>query len=173
MNYTTILFFTVFLIYVLKAFRFYFLLVGENIPVVKYLRVFAITTFVNIFVPFKAGEVFRFIRFGHLTKKYLKGLAIVLLDRFIDTISLITIFAAMHAFVGTRLDEFFFLLVFVCVFLAVCFFMLPGMMDFWNLYFIESRSSVRHLRALDLIKKISGIYDNMLNDLYKNIQLYK
>ena len=95
-EYLLILFLTVALVYSLKAFRFYFLLVGEGISILKYLRVFARTTFVNIALPFKCGELYRFYAFGRLTKNYAKGFSIVLLDRFIDTVSLLCIFAVLH-----------------------------------------------------------------------------
>lgn len=163
MNYRAVLLVTVLLVYSLKAFRFYFLLVGENVPLLKYSKIFAITTLVNIVVPFKVGEIFRIIRFGHLTKSYIKGLGIVLLDRFIDTVSLLLIFAAMNIFWENGFGRIFLLLAAVCVFLALCFFVLPGMIEFWNEYFIKSRSSARHLRGLFLIRKIGGIYSEVKN----------
>ncbi len=163
MNYFIILFATIFLVYSLKAFRFYFLLVGEGIPLFKYLRIFAITTLINIVIPFKAGEIFRIFRFGHLTKSYIKGLSIVLLDRFIDTISLLVIFASITFFEKNNFGYIFFLLSTVSVFLAVCFFVLPSILEFWNEYFLKSKSSIRHLRGLILIRQIREIYIEIKN----------
>ena len=158
MNYHVILFATVFLVYSLKSFRFYFLFAGEGIGFLKYIRVFSITTLVNIIVPFKFGEIFRIVRFGHLSKNYLKGMAIVLLDRFVDTVSLLMIFASISILFKNRLGWIFFFLVIICVFLALCFFVLPGLIEFWNGYFITSRSSIRHLRCLSFLKRMEKIY---------------
>lgn len=163
MKYQAILLVTVFLVYSLKAFRFYFLLVGEGVSALKYLRLFAITTLVNIVIPFKAGEIFRIFRFGHLTKSYIKGVSIVLLDRFVDTISILLIFATMNFLGNYRLGRIFFLLAAVSMFIALCFFIMPGMMEFWNEYFIKTRPSNRHLRGLFLIKKIKTIYVEIRN----------
>lgn len=160
-EYLLILFFTVALVYSLKAFRFYFLLVGEGIPILKYLRVFARTTFVNILLPFKCGELYRFYAFGRLTKNYAKGFSIVLLDRFIDTVSLLCIFAVLHILGKFELGRIFTLLLLACFFLTASYLILPGMLSFWNGYFIESRPSKRHLRGLVFVGKISGVYDEI------------
>ena len=159
--YLVILIFTVFSVYSLKAFRFYFLVAGSGIPLVKYICVFAQTSCINILVPFKAGEIFRFFCFGRLTKSYLKGFAIVLLDRFVDTLSLLVILLVANIFGKTEPNVIFFLLVAVCAFLILFYAVLHGILVYWNEYFIKSKSSRSHLNALIFVNKLTEVYDEL------------
>ena len=161
--YLVILIFTVFSVYSLKAFRFYFLVAGSGIPLVKYICVFAQTSFVNIIVPFKAGEIFRLFCFGHLTKNYPKGFAIVLLDRFVDTLSLLAILLVANILDKTETSAIFFLLVAVCAFLILFYAVLHGILVYWNEYFIKSKSSRSHLNALIFVNKLTEVYDELRN----------
>ena len=161
--YLVILIFTVFSVYSLKAFRFYFLVAGSGIPLVKYICVFAQTSFVNIIVPFKAGEIFRIFCFGHLTKNYPKGFAIVLLDRFVDTLSLLAILLVANILDKTETSAIFFLLVAVCAFLILFYAVLHGILVYWNEYFIKSKSSRSHLNALIFVNKLTEVYDELRN----------
>ena len=162
-TYLAILIFTVFSVYSLKAFRFYFLVAGSGIPLVKYICVFAQTSFVNIIVPFKAGEIFRLFCFGHLTKNYPKGFAIVLLDRFVDTLSLLAILLVANILDKTETSAIFFLLVAVCAFLILFYALLQGILVYWNEYFIKSKSSRSHLNALIFVNKLTEVYDELRN----------
>lgn len=161
--YCAILCATVVLVYALKAFRFYFLLVGEGVPLLKYLAVFARTTFVNIILPLKCGELYRFYAFGRLTQNYPKGFSIVLLDRFIDTASLLCMFVVLRFLGQFEFGRIFLLLSLACFFLVAAYLILPGMLSFWNVYFIESAPSKRHLRGLFLVRKVGGIYGEVRN----------
>lgn len=162
-TYLAILIFTVFSVYLLKAFRFYFLVAGSGIPLVKYICVFAQTSCINIIVPFKAGEIFRFFCFGRLTKSYLKGFAIVLLDRFVDTLSLLVILLVANIFGKTEPNVIFFLLMTVCTFLILFYVVLHGILVYWNEYFIKSKSSKNHLKALIFVNKLTVVYDELRN----------
>ena len=159
--YLCILFISVVAVYTIKAFRFYFLLIGEGIPVLKYIRVFVATTFVNIVLPFKAGEFFRFCAFGVLLRNCLKGLAVVLLDRFTDTIALLCIFLVLLLSGNYTPEMVFILLALASGFLMLCYLVLPSLLAFWSRYFILSAPSARHLKGLAAIRKIGVSYETI------------
>ncbi|MBQ9538094.1 MAG: hypothetical protein IJU95_02395 [Treponema sp.] len=154
MKYTAILLVTAFLVYSLKALRLYFLLVGEGTALPKYICVFSRTTFVNILLPFKLGELYRIYSFGNLTRSFMKGAAVVLLDRFIDLCSILAIFIFMKLALGIEFEGIFFFLAVASVFLILSYLIQPGMLSFWNSYFMESRASARHLKGLAIVKSL-------------------
>lgn len=156
--YVLILFLTALLIYSLKALRLYFLISGEGVSFFKFGAAFSVTTILNIIVPFKIGEIFRFFCFGHLTKNYLKGFSIVLLDRFADILSLLFIFFVMKFLKKAEFSWIFFFLLSVCVFLILFYLALKNLLSYWNEYFVKSSPSKRHLNALLFLGKISVMY---------------
>lgn len=157
-RYFSILFLTVVSVYTIKAFRLYFLFAGNGIPFFKYLAVFAKTSFVNIVLPFKLGEIFRIYSFGNLLKDYFRGTSIVLLDRFIDTFALVIFFVFLNFIHLVQFEKIFFLLAGALGFLIILYETLPPILKFWNRYFIESKSSVRHLKELQIIRNIKIAY---------------
>lgn len=162
-SYTFALILTVLLVYSLKAFRVYFLLSGEGVSLSKFLSAFSLTTLLNIIVPFKLGELFRFFCFGHMIKNYLKGFAVVLLDRFVDIVSLLFVFVIMKFLGRAEFSWIFFFLLFASIFLILFYSALQNLLSFWNEYFVKSRPSKRHLHALVFLRKIGVFYGELKN----------
>ena len=162
-TYAFALFLTVLLVYSLKAFRLYFLVSGEGVVFSKFLAAFSLTAFLNIVIPFKLGELFRFFVFGHLVKNYLKGFAVVLLDRFVDIVSLLFVFVIMKFLGQAEFSWIFFFLLFASVFLILFYSALQNLLVFWNEYFIKSAPSKRHLNALAFLKNVSVVYGEVKN----------
>ena len=145
-------------IYLLKAFRLYFLFAGNGIELFKFLKVYSKTTFVNIMLPFKIGEIFRFYCFGNLTKNYMKGLLIILLERFIDIFSIFIVVFVSILFgekYGGNLLKFLFVIEFILLFFYL---IIPGMVDYWKNYFIKSNSSKRHYTALVFVENLKIVF---------------
>lgn len=85
-----ILIFTALLVHVLKAGRLYLALYGTRRKLRTYLKKYCIVTPVTIILPFKIGELFRMHYYGSQIGNVLKGIVIIFLDRFMDTLALVT-----------------------------------------------------------------------------------
>lgn len=149
---------TVCVVHSLKAFRLYFLIVGDGVPLLRFVSAFAKTALMNVVLPFKIGELFRIYTFGNLTRDWLKGFSVVLLDRFADIAALLMIFLLLNVFAHLPLGGIFFFLAAASVFLVLFYLILPDMIRHWNGYFISSAASTRHLRALSLLDKIRSVH---------------
>ena len=78
-----------FAVHLLKMLRFYLVLLEEKLSVRKFLLLYIRTTFVNLLIPFKLGEIYRAFCVVRLTGRAEIGILSVVLDRFFDTFILL------------------------------------------------------------------------------------
>ena len=90
---------TVILVHVIKAGRLYLALYGSEIAFITYLNTYCKVTPVSIMLPFKLGELFRMYCYGQLLGNNLKGVVIILFDRFMDTTALMTAILLVWIFI--------------------------------------------------------------------------
>lgn len=77
------------IVHSLKMLRFYLVLLEQKIPVKEFMVLYIKTTFVNLLIPFKFGEVYRAYCVVKKTKLTEIGILSVVLDRFFDTFILL------------------------------------------------------------------------------------
>ena len=77
-------------VHAIKALRLYIVLFGNKFSFRKYLGQYIKTAAVNLLLPFKCGEIYRGLCIGELIGTYAEGYIIVIFDRFVDTLALIT-----------------------------------------------------------------------------------
>ena len=148
----------VILVHFLKAIRLYFALYGTNINFKDYLKTYCKVTPVSILLPFKSGELFRMYCYGIQTGEMLKGVITVILDRFIDTIALLTmIIAVLAAFGGTITPLVYILIVFV-VTVFIIFAIFPGTYKHWIIFLLKSDATPRRITTIKLLDKIHIVY---------------
>lgn len=78
-----------FVVHALKMMRFYLVLLEQKIPITEFIFLYIKTTFVNLLIPFKIGEIYRAYCIIRLTKCVQVGILSVVLDRFFDTFILL------------------------------------------------------------------------------------
>lgn len=78
-----------FVVHALKMMRFYLVLLEQKISVKEFLFLYIKTTFINLLIPFKLGEVYRIFCVVRFTKCLQIGILSVVLDRFFDTFILL------------------------------------------------------------------------------------
>lgn len=149
---------TVLLVHILKSSRLYIILYGEKISRRKYLETYCMTTPVSILIPFKLGEFFRMFAYGRAIGNYLKGVIIILLDRFMDTLALLTIIIAKIVFFNGRMDSLTWFFVFFLVLLLVVYTLFPKTIMYWKNFFLTSSATPRKLKALKWIELSISIY---------------
>lgn len=142
---------TVLVVYGLKAFRLYMVLAGTKISVREHLRQFCKTALVNIFFPFKLGELFRAYCYGHLIRNYAKGILAILLDRFSDTLALLTILFFIAFVKDISAVAIIYLLSIFMIFLVLVYCIFPEFYTYWNRYLLREPATKNRLRYLSLL----------------------
>jgi len=69
-----------------KILRFYFFIIDRKVCFRKFIALYSLTSIVNIIIPFKIGELFRFAAFGFFLKNLQVTLLMIITERFFDSI---------------------------------------------------------------------------------------
>ena len=117
---------TVVLVHGIKAFRLYLELLDRKLPVGLFLRQYCKITPVSMILPLKAGDLFRCYCYGYYIDDWMYGIAVILLDRFVDTAALITVLILFVLPLGNAMPAVSFVLLAVLFALSFIYFALPG-----------------------------------------------
>lgn len=150
--------FAVIFVHVIKSGRLYLALYGSKVSLPDYLKTYCKVTPVSVVIPFKLGELFRMYCYGVQIGNILKGTVIVLLDRFMDTIALVTLMFVLENFYSGYLTGFVYFLLAVLIFFMLIYFVFPGLYKFWKEYLLISEASERKLAALKILDTFYKIY---------------
>lgn len=155
----------VLVIALLKLGRFYLVLLEEGIPAGRFVQVYAKTTFVNLLLPFKTGELFRIYCFAHETHSFYTGFFSAIVDRFFDTCALLAMFVPYELLVCGRLS---FVSILLLLFLAVlwgAYLVFPTTYTYLNRYAVlrvQSKRAVSMLKALDTLHECHSFVRGMV-----------
>lgn len=149
---------TVFLVHGIKAFRLYFEIYGTGCPLDVYMKIYCKVTPVCVVLPFKTGELFRMYCYGKQLDNALSGIIIILLDRFMDTLAVVTIMILIWMFQGGSISVFVYVLLIFLIFVLLIYFVFPGVYDFWRKYFLKVKASKHKMQALKLLEITWMIY---------------
>ena len=150
------------LAHLFKAARFYLVLLEQDIPLKRYLFLYARTTLVNLLVPFKLGEIYRVAAVYHEAEddkkapRMAKSILSVCVDRFFDTAALLAIIIPFSLIYGGSI-EFVPLILFLALFIfALVYLSIPKSYLYLNEYIImyrQSKRSVSLLKWLEVVKE--------------------
>ncbi|MCR4831836.1 MAG: lysylphosphatidylglycerol synthase domain-containing protein [Pseudobutyrivibrio sp.] len=162
MHHVTIITITVVMVHFLKAFRLYLALYGSGISASNYAKIYCKVTPVSILMPFKLGELFRMYCYGHQINNMLKGIVTVVLDRFMDTIALVTMIIVMWLYSGEAIIPIVYLLVVFLLVAILVFIVFPGLYSYWKKYLLRAKATPRKLRVLLYLDKMNMVYDEII-----------
>ena len=150
------------LAHLFKAARFYLVLLEQDIPLKSYLFLYARTTLVNLFIPFKLGELYRVAAVYHVTGKE-KGrqhgamsVLSVCVDRFFDTAALLAIIIPFGLIYGGSIEPVPLILFLALFIFALVYLSLPKSYLYLNEYIImyrQTKRSVSMLKWLEVVKE--------------------
>lgn len=152
---------TVFVVHFLKAIRTYVLLYGADMDWITYLKLYCKVTAVSVVFPFKTGEFFRMYCYGKQISNLLKGIIIVLLDRFMDTIALITMIFLVWLMNGGRIALLTYILLVFLVFVVLAYLAFPSVYKFWTHHILRAKATERSLTLLKLLDMIHKVYQEI------------
>lgn len=164
---------TVVLVHGIKAVRLYFALFDTGMKFPEHVKIYCKVTPISVILPLKAGELFRMYCYGHGIGNYLKGIVIILLDRFMDTLALVTVFGGMWLMGNGKLPLFFILLMSFMLVILVLYLLFPEMYLFWNRYILRLDATKGNMSVLKILESLNGVYLELKNTVRgRGIMLY-
>lgn len=154
----TVLLFVVALVHFVKAGRLYLALYGSEVDFITCFKTYCKVTPVSVIIPFKLGEFFRMYCYGKLLDNAIKGIVIILLDRFMDTIALVTAIFLVWIFNGGQMTSFVYILLIFLVFILLVYCLYPGGYKFWKKYLLTAKASENKLAALRILEAVDRLY---------------
>ena len=112
----------------------------------------------NIVFPFKVGDIYRAYCFGTCIDNYIRGIVIILFDRFIDTAALISLLPLLSFFAGTEMVGIVYFLLCFILGIIIVYFSWPGFCSFWKDFLLRRRSTIATLKAISLLDTCERIF---------------
>jgi hypothetical protein len=152
---------TVALVHIIKAGRLYLALYGSGITGMDYVKTYCKVTPVGVIFPFKLGEFFRMYCYGILLGNPLKSIVIVLLDRFMDTMALVTAIVLTAVLGGDRMAGIVYVLLVFIVLILILYFAYPGVYRFWKSYLLRAKATEHKLNILRFLERFNAMYSEV------------
>lgn len=160
-----LLVFGFFAVHVFKMARLYLVLMEHKIPFGRFVLLYIRTTFVNLIIPFKLGELYRVEEIARETKVWQVGVLSVLVDRYFDMTALLFLLIPFDLFFRKTLSPITMVLLIIIVCVALLYTAVPKSYGYLNRYLIMKRSSTRSmaaLKGLDIVKKWYDFTNNLI-----------
>ncbi len=132
----------------LKAFRLYVALYGKGVSFGGHMKQYSKTAAVSMILPVKSGDLFRAYCYGKLVKGWYSGIVLAVLDRFMDTLALVTMMLLMQAAGMAQAIPLLYVLLAALSAILVCYLVCPQICRYWKRYFLRLDASVRRNRVL-------------------------
>ncbi|PPK83539.1 lysylphosphatidylglycerol synthase-like protein [Lacrimispora xylanisolvens] len=156
-----VLLLSVLIVHGIKAIRLYFALYGHDISLRRYFKTYCKVTPISVLLPFKLGEFFRMYCYGKEIGNILKGIVIVLLDRFMDTLALLMILLIIISINGGTINGFAAALLIFLMMAIFIYFIFPSFYHFWKKYLLNAKASEHKLWGLRTLKNIQALYSEI------------
>lgn len=153
-----IIFMTVLLVHLIKVGRLYLALYGTEITLSSHVKIYCKVTPVSVILPFKLGELFRMYCYGRRIENNLKGTVTILLDRFMDSIALVSILLLTWILNGGHVIPFVYVLIIFLAFVMIAYLVFPGIYGFWKKWILCSQATKRKLVFLRILDSLNMIY---------------
>nr|MBQ8253425.1 flippase-like domain-containing protein [Lachnospiraceae bacterium] len=152
-------------VHLFKMARLYLVLMEHKISFGRFLLMYFRTTFINLCIPFKLGEIYRVEEIARETKVWQVGLLSVLVDRYYDMAALLMLLVPFDLFFRKSLSPITAVLFLLIVAVGLLYLAVPPSFAYLNRYLIVKKSSARSLaalRGLDVIKKWYDFTKNLI-----------
>lgn len=146
--------------HMIKVVRFYMILIEEKINFYRFLKVYLKTTFVNIVLPYKTGELFRIYCYTKETKNYKIGILSVLVERFLDTCVLLVWILPAEIFEFGKLSFLSAILLGTVLGCIIIYYIFPIFYSYLNKFLILYVKTKKSIYFLEILEKL---YDWNMN----------
>lgn len=166
--YIYLFFFGFLLVHFCKMLRLYLVLMEHKIPFDKFVLLYAKTTLVNLLIPYKIGEIYRFYCISKETKHWQVGILSIVVDRFFDTLALCLILIPLDVYLcGTQngaaanfvLSNITWIFIVLLCLIVLCYISILPTYRYLNRYIIREKKSTRSMAALKGLDVVKNWYD--------------
>lgn len=152
-----------FVVHALKMLRFYLVLLEQKIEIKKFVFLYIKTTFINLLIPFKLGEIYRAFCVVRITKCIQIGILSVILDRFFDTFILLLFLIPYDLLVLHRFTWITGILLIFLFLVMLIYRMFEPTYLYLNEYMIRNSKSRRGIYILSVLEMFREWYDYSKN----------
>jgi hypothetical protein len=99
--------------------------------------------------------------YGNQLGNVFKGIVIVLLDRFMDTIALVTMILLVWVFNGGYIATFVYVLLIFLFIALLGYFVFPGVYKFWKKYLLKAKATEHKLALLKMLDAFNFVYQEI------------
>ena len=149
---------TIILVHSIKVFRLYFILYEKKISFIEHLKQYCKVIPVSMIVPFKLGELFRMYCYGYQIGNFFDGIIVILVDRFADTLGLVTMILFISIVNHSQFPLIFYILLAFLVTIIICYLIFPGMYFYWKHNLLKAKASRQKNDMLLLLEKLQTAY---------------
>lgn len=135
-----------------KALRLYILLFGRKFTATAYAMQYIKTAFVSLLLPMKTGELYKGYCMGQMVGSMSDGYAVILLDRFLDTLALVSVVFASVIFWRTKLASVYIIFAAFLILLMIAYGMFQPLYQYWNHFLIFHKNSEHALAGLAFLE---------------------
>lgn len=138
-----------------KMLRLYLVLMEHRISFGRFILLYLRTTFINLIIPFKLGELYRIEEIARVTKIWQVGFLSVLVDRFFDTLALLCVLLPLDLILRGGISVITIVFLVALFVIALVYLAIPASYTYLNRYLIMRKTSGRALvalRGLDIVK---------------------
>ena len=153
----------VILVHIMKAGRLYLALYGLDISILDYIKAYCKVTPVSMVIPFKIGDFFRMYCYGNLIGNEMRGVVIILLDRVMDTMALISLILFFRLIWRVQIFPFVYFFLTFLAFALIVYHCYPRIYEFWKKYLLKATATEQRLQLLKVIKYLNDIYEEVKN----------
>lgn len=139
-------------LHTIKFIRLYFLLNESYVATGTLLALYLQCTIVNLLIPFKLGEVYRWYRIGNHIKDYKTALLSLVTERFFDISVVLGIMTAGLLFFEIQINSTIIIFALITLFALLCYNGFSPTYRYLNSYFVTKRTSSKDIIALRLLE---------------------
>lgn len=158
-----------FVVHLLKMMRFYLVLLEQKISIREFVFLYVKTTFLNLLIPFKLGEVYRIFCVIRLTDCMQIGILSVILDRFFDTFILLLFLLPYDLLIFRGITWTTGILLIFLLLVLLIYRMFKPTYLYLNEYLIRNSKSRRGIHMLSAMEMLREWYD-YIRELIKGRQ---
>lgn len=147
------------LLHVIKLMRMYLVVMERNVSFERFVPAYFRTTFINLVIPYKLGEIYRIVVFKRILGSLKLGFLSVVVDRFFDTLALIVILLPYQLMVMGEVTLPVILLTIFLVIVLMAYILFPSSYRYLNKYIIMNRTSKRSMNALKNLEAVNEWYE--------------
>lgn len=143
-------------LHILRMFRTYLLLIEKRIEFSKFVKIYVKTALINIILPFKSGEIYKMFEYGKAMGKFSRGFILVWIDRFFDSLILLTI-SLVYFFISKNINLLIIILSAFVLISVIVYLSFESSYNYFNEIILTTSKSKRgkiYLKILDESKEL-------------------